>query len=239
MVQDEVFSFIERCERHQRTDELLAELQRQASRFGFDHLIMSGSQGAGRDARLEVELNGWPREWLEQYAARNYARSDAVCLHAFRTITPFFWHEVPLSLARDKRSMRIHAEAAEFGLRSGYVVPMASYRSWSAVISFASGEREIRLGPRDRSVINLMATCAGATAQSLHGYDLPPDLLSPREKEILTWAAAGKTAWEISMILSISRSTVLTHCERIRAKFGVPTMVQAVVEGLRHRIIAP
>lgn len=57
--------------------------------------------------------------------------------------------------------------------------------------------------------------------------------LTPREREVLTWAAAGKSAWETSTILGISEATVITHLENIRRKLNVANPTQAVVAALR------
>lgn len=52
--------------------------------------------------------------------------------------------------------------------------------------------------------------------------------LSPREREALEWAAKGKSAWEIGLILNISRRTAAFHLENAKAKLGVRTICQAV-----------
>jgi LuxR family transcriptional regulator, activator of conjugal transfer of Ti plasmids len=52
--------------------------------------------------------------------------------------------------------------------------------------------------------------------------------LSPREFECLTWAARGKSAWDIGQILNISRCTATFHLRNAKNKFGVRTVCQAV-----------
>ena len=52
--------------------------------------------------------------------------------------------------------------------------------------------------------------------------------MSARELECLRWVAAGKTDWEIGMILSISAATVKFHINGARAKLGARTRAQAV-----------
>lgn len=63
--------------------------------------------------------------------------------------------------------------------------------------------------------------------------------LTPREREILTWAAAGKSAWETSSILGISEATVITHLENTRRKLNVATTTQAVVVALQTGELQP
>jgi LuxR family quorum sensing-dependent transcriptional regulator len=57
--------------------------------------------------------------------------------------------------------------------------------------------------------------------------------LTPREREVLAWIAAGKSAWETATILSISQKTVVHHLDHIRRKLGAANTTQAVVVALQ------
>ncbi|MGE8459399.1 MAG: LuxR family transcriptional regulator, partial [Pseudomonas alloputida] len=65
------------------------------------------------------------------------------------------------------------------------------------------------------------------------------DPLTKRELEVLLWSAAGKTTWEISMILSCSSSTIEFHFKNIRRKFNVSSRQLAVVKALQTKLINP
>ncbi len=70
----------------------------------------------------------------------------------------------------------------------------------------------------------------------------PAVLLSKREEEILRWVAAGKTNWEISVILKVSLNTVKFHLKNIFQKIGVENRWSAIAywqTGEQHRVIAP
>lgn len=58
--------------------------------------------------------------------------------------------------------------------------------------------------------------------------------LTRREKEVLLWTARGKTAWETSVILNISRTTVISHLKNTRAKLDTTNVVQTVAEAMRR-----
>jgi len=53
--------------------------------------------------------------------------------------------------------------------------------------------------------------------------------LTNRERECLTWAAKGKTNWDISQILLITERTVQYHIQNARKKLGADSRLQAVV----------
>lgn len=63
--------------------------------------------------------------------------------------------------------------------------------------------------------------------------------LREREVETLTWAARGKTFWEIGEILGLSKRTVEFHLENARRKLGVATRTQALIKAATGHLIRP
>jgi DNA-binding CsgD family transcriptional regulator len=61
--------------------------------------------------------------------------------------------------------------------------------------------------------------------------------LTPREREVLWWAAQGKSAWEIGEILHIAKRTVDEHTQKATSKLGAVNRTQAVAIALRERLI--
>ncbi len=73
-----------------------------------------------------------------------------------------------------------------------------------------------------------------------HARFAPPLIaLSAREKEVLTWAAEGKSKGCIATILSLSEDTVKTYMQRIFVKLGVNSMQLAVVKAIALGLIHP
>ena len=62
--------------------------------------------------------------------------------------------------------------------------------------------------------------------------------LTIREVEVLTWAALGKSAWEIGEILSIAKRTVDEHAQTATRKLGAVNRTHAVALAIRDRIIS-
>jgi two-component system nitrate/nitrite response regulator NarL len=69
-----------------------------------------------------------------------------------------------------------------------------------------------------------------------HRHD-PRPRLSPREREILTLAAEGRSGPEIARILFLSPSTVKTHLGNIYDKLGVSDRAAAVAKALREGVL--
>jgi DNA-binding CsgD family transcriptional regulator len=62
-------------------------------------------------------------------------------------------------------------------------------------------------------------------------------LLTPREREVLTWVARGKSASDIGKILRIAKRTVDEHAQSAVRKLGAQNRAQAVAIASRSRII--
>ena len=60
--------------------------------------------------------------------------------------------------------------------------------------------------------------------------------LTPREKEVLLWAARGKTSWETAKLLGLSEATVNQHLRNTMAKLDASNRVQVSVRCLRSDV---
>ncbi|KPA89050.1 DNA-binding protein with HTH domain [Pseudomonas asplenii] len=61
--------------------------------------------------------------------------------------------------------------------------------------------------------------------------------LSEKELEVLKWAKAGKTVWEISVIRNVSEATVKFHLRNIYHKLGVSNRAHAVGEAVHRGLV--
>ena len=65
------------------------------------------------------------------------------------------------------------------------------------------------------------------------------EALTPRERELLQFLAAGKSSRSISNELNISHLTVRTHIRNLLAKLGAHSRLEAVTFALRRGLIEP
>jgi LuxR family transcriptional regulator, activator of conjugal transfer of Ti plasmids len=177
-------------------------------------------------------ITNYPSAWTEHYLQRHYERFDPVITQAIGHPDPFEWGLGVGSLAPSK-SQELFEEAARFGIRYGFTIPIHDANGPIAAVTFAADERRPqfeRTISEHARVLQLMAMYFHAHAKRRIGSNRPiaGASLSPREAECLEWAAQGKSAWEIGTILGISRHTVATYLENAKAKLGVRTIVQAV-----------
>ena len=61
--------------------------------------------------------------------------------------------------------------------------------------------------------------------------------LSPREREVLQWAAEGKTAWETAQLLGVSERAIRLYTENAITKLRAKTKTQAVAIAVRNNVL--
>ncbi|WP_312010947.1 LuxR family transcriptional regulator [Bradyrhizobium sp. AUGA SZCCT0042] len=186
-------------------------------------------------------ISNYPSEWTTHYLQSHYERFDPVVIRALGQPEPFEWGLGVGSLA-SSRSQELFEEAARFGIRHGFTIPIHNDSGPVAAVTFAADERRLqfeRTISAHSRVLQLMAMYFHAHAKRRIGTNRPIEdvSLSPREAECLDWAAQGKSAWEIGIILGLSRHTVATYLENAKTKLGVRTIVQAVACVTASRLI--
>jgi LuxR family quorum-sensing system transcriptional regulator CciR len=62
-------------------------------------------------------------------------------------------------------------------------------------------------------------------------------VLSGRETQCLFWVSRGKSSADVGVILGLSPRTVDSYLEKVCAKLGVRTRVEAVVTAVRAGLI--
>lgn len=188
-----------------------------------------------RQSNMETQhITTYPPNWTAHYLRNHYERLDPVIAEALSSPEPFDWGlEVrPRRLSRSQQ--QLFDEAAGFGIRCGFTIPIHDGRGPIAAVTFAADEPRSaafrRRVKEQRRVLQLMAMYFHAHARRKLTPDRVVDgvTLSPRELQCLEWAAQGKTAWETARIIGISRHTVATYLENAKTKLDVRTIVQAV-----------
>ncbi|GAA4133418.1 autoinducer binding domain-containing protein [Aminobacter aganoensis] len=214
-------------------NEIVKRLRQGLTRFGYSACLITNLPRPEHERwQQHILINEWPRQWYERYVNAGHYRNDPCALISRSTEVPFLWEEVA-KRHLCKASRRVMEEAGDFGLRQGLCVPIGLGTGNPAVVTMA-GE-EIGLSPIARCTAHALARHAHSAARRLIARTSPRFApLSPREREVLRWASLGKTAWEISNILSISESTVNTHYRNSRCKLDTTNVVHTVAEALRR-----
>ena len=107
------------------------------------------------------------------------------------------------------------------------------------LVSFVLNRRARDFSDRDRDVLDLARTtlsgmyrCLRPPRRSGRAQARLVATLTPRERQVVEWLAAGKTDRDIAAIVGCSHRTVQKHLQRIYDKLGVETRTAAALRWL-------
>jgi LuxR family quorum-sensing system transcriptional regulator SinR len=187
----------------------------------------------------------YTESWVKAYYEQSLYSYDAALHEGMRSVRPIDWRDLR---ARFPQSEIVFAEAEKHGIPStGLTFPQVS-RGRSVAMLAVSTEVSPKDWPARRKIymrdIQGLAAMFHASLQKpanqengMCGDDLP--LLTEREAEVLRWSAAGKSYWEIAVILGVSERTVRFFMTNARQKLDVVSNTQAVARAIWNGLIPP
>ena len=233
------FDLIDELERFRTPDEMIGRMSSALSQFGFSGFLISTTPDLRAGAQRQTFFDGWPDNFNEHYIENDFYKDDPVVAMCLRAADPFEWSEAPYDPRTAPRSKEVMNVAADFGLKNGFAVPI--HRQRGMIDTVTMGGDYSALDPRAKRSIHLVALYAHSKALALIGAGHPDPyrrILSQGEREVLAWTAAGKTSWEISVILGVSEAAVAKRIKVASRKLGSVNKTQAVVEAIRTRQIS-
>lgn len=248
---EEALSAIQSC---QSLDEATDVLTRIVGDYGFSSFtfIDLGDQTSDVPWFITTVENGF----FSDYLTHDLVKHDPMQPVVRKVNLPFTWHEVVCRPGeRDKKSHgnEVMDLAYDNHYRDGLVVPFhfvdAQGRPNSAAATFfwVDSDEDFKATVlAHKHSMHLIMMYWSQHAMTLatkerkvrdkfrndNGEKIVGDVLSVRERDVLSWAAQGKTVSETSTILHIADDTVKTHLKKSMRKLGATNKTHAVVKAL-------
>jgi DNA-binding CsgD family transcriptional regulator len=194
----------------------------------------------GPRRKAPLLISTYAQEWCERYLDRRYYGLDPVILGARKRSLCFDWGDRDYLASLSEAQRLFFLEARDFGIACGVTYPIHGAQQQFAVVSLVS-EKPLDLDLHAQNLLQL-ATLHYHVRHVANADDDPSRNhieLTPREAECLTWAANGKSAWEIGQILRLSRYTVQEHIESAKRKLDCRSRDHAVVKAVMEGLITP
>jgi LuxR family transcriptional regulator, quorum-sensing system regulator BjaR1 len=182
-------------------------------------------------------IHNVPAEWMQLYVERQYSLVDPSLRHCWRTTRPFEYLQSPYNRDSEPQAAEVIQRAEDFGLSKGFLVPVASPTGCHGNVWI--GGYDLELAPSEKPIVHLLSLYAFERVRQFGGAGETRPCITPREREVLTWSASGKTAWEIGEILHISKRTVDEHLTHAARKLNATNRPQAVARAIRYGLIEP
>jgi DNA-binding CsgD family transcriptional regulator len=252
---DDAVARIEGC---RSMDELKQALQTIGERYGFASFSFLDTGASHLD--VPFYFGTLRPDFVSGYAENKLVHVDHCVARARRSNSPFSWGEVPVppAVGLRKSSAQTTMEFAyDHGYQEGFVVPFHFAdpigRLYSSVVVFFWTDPAKRfrfLMSRKRLEMHLVMTywaqravdiigeqCRGGSPFGLRETAEAAPVLTDRERDVLAWAARGKSALDTAEILTLSEETVTTHIRNAMKKLGANNKTHAVAKAIYRGLI--
>lgn len=181
--------------------------------------------------------------WRSKYDTEKMGYVDPTVTHCMCKSTPLIWSPEIFSAPKQKE---MYEEASGYGLRSGVTLPIHGAKGEFGTVCFVTDTKPDKSCQRDinRSLPELSYFrdfIFESSLQFMKPSNQTKETVSVTrcELECLKWSAAGKSSWEIGLILNCTEATVNFHFGNIRHKFNTTSRQQAVVKAINLGLIHP
>ncbi len=219
--------------------QLVDLLKRAAFSLGFEQFVMGVEVNRPLVKPVQHAINGYTQRWQQVYAERNFLWQDPTVSHCQTSSEPLVWSEKMYSAG----SRELWEESHKYGVGHGLSIPVHEREGVKSMFSLARDqtiEKDSRELERMLAGARVLANCAhfAMTKLIVPGLlDARDPRLTRRERECLIWAAKGKTAFEIGMILNIAETTAVFHLNNVVRKFNVANRTQAIAVGVAMGLV--
>lgn len=219
----------------------MQQLQGAAQDLGFERVMFAVIPQPKTNIADVFLRSNYPEDWRAHYERHNLRATDPTVEHCFKSNAPFAW--MPQSF-KTPAQQSLYEEASAFGLKVGVTLPIRGVDGEVGMLTCvrdeAPGAKFLRDLYQNLSALTLLRDVAfEAMSKFIHAEAVVEDApaLTARELDSLQWLAAGKTAWEIGRILSISEAGANFHIGNLRRKFRVNRRSDVVLKAIRLGLI--
>jgi LuxR family transcriptional activator of rhlAB and lasB len=195
--------------------------------IGFDFFVYAVCEAVPFTRPKMHVFSNYPTPWLQRYKESNYAVADPTIRHCRCSNEPLRWSQELFD-----GCPQLWSDANDHQLRIGVTQPSCKVGGGIALLSLSRTNKTIddtefeTLKPIIKAFTETVCSWIFKLDETLN---TPLDIeLRQKEKEVLRWAADGKTSEEIGRILNVTADTVNFHLRNVQNKLGACNRVQAV-----------
>jgi DNA-binding CsgD family transcriptional regulator len=216
--------------------------------LGFDEfsfLVHTLPVGINPDLSGHLSFAVLDEAWLQIYDANGWIHVDPVMLEAARRITPVTWTMIEVSRHwQDLPAARqaLIQKAREFGYTNGAAIPLHGPAGTFCTLSVLT-RRDVAdfsafWSLREHLLVALARQLQEWAVSSVY-QDISPEMLTPREQQVLTACATGRDAKQIALHLGASKYTIEKHLQNIQQKLGTRNKTHSVAVAISKGLIRP
>jgi len=221
-------------------DDAQAYLERICDGTSIANVAYLGVTLNGSRSKEPIIISTYQSDWVNRYIDKRYVMVDPAIVNGLRGILPYDWNA---NRSHSTKLIKFFGEANEFGVyHNGISIPIRDAIGGRATFSINSSLPNNEWEDLKKEKLGKLTIFAyqfhlQITDLISHNKPVLKISLSPRETDILLWAAEGKTSWETATILGLAENTVAFYMRNITSKLRVSTKAQAVAVALRTGLL--
>lgn len=202
-------------------------------RFGVAAIFARAYRGVTARESEQVYSRISPAGWEGIYDDSRFRDSNFLIREVRRSAQPFQWTEVKAT----PMDGEIWGALRSFGFTDGLATPCHGPGGYVGVVSLGF-ERLTQVSPAEKGSIQFASLVLHNRMRALsRSGETTIVQVSGRERDCLGLIAEGKSDWDISVILGVSHTTVISHVGNAKRKLGAATRAQAVAMALTLGLI--
>lgn len=226
--------FIDVSARLSSLPDLLTLYQKALSDIGYDKMMYSALKARAHSDELCL-ISTYDPSWLAHYVESGYTRLDPLRRYGPLQHTAFSWDSLARQHPFSPAEQTVMEDAKGAHLFHGAAVPLHGPHGELSGLAVASSqphkEADFNLAQLNVLTIQFHIAYSSLSVQQEAARPGKPKL-SKREREVLQWAARGKSNWVIGELLNISEHGVDYHFRNILRKLDADSRITAVVKAL-------
>lgn len=229
---DRVNAFVKDVRKLDSESELAGAMAQIVGELGFRYFALTHHIDVKRSSAA-IRIHNYPTGWAEWFDEQSLGAKDPVHRASNITSVGFAWSRLPEMIALTKDDQKVLERARLQGIGEGFTVPAHVPGEAHGSCSFACVTGE-RFPEENLALLQLVGAFSFESARRMRRkrFAAAPVRLTDRQREVVIWAARGKSDWEIGRILKISEATVGEHLRHASERYGVSKRTLVAVNAL-------
>jgi LuxR family quorum-sensing system transcriptional regulator CciR len=225
---------IRKIESEAALGEAIAEI---VADLGFNYFALTHHVDLRRSSAA-IRIHNYPAGWAEWFDEQALGITDPVHRASNMTSVGFSWSKLADMIPLTRNDRRILNLARAEGIGDGYTVPSHVPGEAHGSCSFACAAGAAFAEEHFNS-LQLVGIYAFEAARSLRRREFatPPVRLTDRQRDVVLWAATGKSDKEIARLLGITEDTVGEHMRNVCQRYGVKRRTSVAISALFDGVI--
>ncbi len=242
-----LFDYIDELNNAKTVESIQETCVRIRNGYGFKHFGLGVLIPRLNEVPMFIHIFDYMSDWQTFYDKNNFLLIDPLTQQSLVKSTPYIWqgnYNIEHESFFTKENIYFFNCAQDFNMTYCFQFPWMGTQGEMGGIRFSSFNNSKKNNKKYIMKIlpdlNLLSAHIHESVLKVvkNKFDLKLDIsLTAREKEVLSWSAHGKSIYDLSIMLKLSETTVISHLKNSYKKLGVKSKHHAIAKAVNLKVI--